>query len=327
MNRFKFAGREYVRLSSLKPACQALEHTTHPFDPEFVLESEQVRACLGHDETQSHLWAIDFRTLAYPIVKILENTTPEQLDKANMSATELAQLLWVYRFTHIPDVVSGHWDEPDPYVTRVVCDDYPYQVEGWPKPIYWRHKHFPAYKGGRPEKPKTWSLVTQAGYWAAELLGLPVLREPTQEADDIIAQFARNRNKLPILSYTIWTLDTDLLQLVTNEGTPVRWYNVLDYKRYRDAESALTYWQARHKRAIDNPAKIVDDKVRYGDKSDNIPPKNDLRGIIDLWNPAEQPTSDFGWAVESNHARLSELRKRHHAVAGSLLLSGVSIVL
>lgn len=333
MNRITFAGRQYVKLSALPTNCQGLDHTPHPFQQGYVHLGTALEACLGQGEpTPSHAWAIDFRTLAYPIVAILEKTRPEVLDQANMTITELAQLLWLYRFTHIPAEVSQHWAEPDPSVTRIICDDYPFHDEGHGKAIYWRHKIWPEYKGGRPEKPDRWDLVTQAGYWAAERLGLPVLREPRMEADDHLAWLARHRHDLGFASLTIWTLDTDLLQLVEPEPCPVKWYNVLQYLRLRDHESALSYWLKRHKKTIGSAKDIVDQKVRFGDRSDNIPGQDktgglDLRGIIDLWDPLEAPTQDHSWVARSNHAKLSELMKSHQAIQANLLLSGVEVTL
>lgn len=325
MNRVEFAGRQYVRLTSLPESCRGLATMPHPFSAEFALLTTTLSQCLSAEPEPTNMFVVDFRTLAYPIVRILEGVTQDQLDQSYMSLTELAQLLWMFRFTKIPTEVSNAWRGSDPRVTRVICDDYPYQQEGFDRPIYWRHKVYREYKGGRPPKPKTWDIVTQAGYWSAEKLGLPVLREPLMEADDIIAALVRGRQDMPIDSLTIWTLDTDLLQLVTDEAPPVRWYNVLDYRRYRDHTAALEYWQARHKRAITHARQIVDDKVRWGDTSDNIRANNDLRGIIDLWGPQEKPQNDYRWAATSNYAQLSELTSAHNSIMGNLLLTGVSI--
>ena len=324
MDRIEFAGRQYIRTLSIPEHCRQ-DLTPHPFNNLYTLLTASLAQCLEAEPTQSNLYVIDFRTLAYPIVRILEDVTQDQMDSAYLSLTELAQLLWMFRFTRIPQEVSEHWAGPSPLVTRVICDDYPYQQEGFDRPIYWRHKVYAEYKGGRPPKPKTWDIVTQAGYWAAEKMGLPILREPLMEADDIIAHLVRNRQAMPIETLTIHTLDTDLLQLVTDEAPPVRWYNVLDYKRYRDATLALDYWAARHKRVITDPRQIVDDKVRHGDTSDNIRANNDLRGIIDLWEPQEKPQHDYTWSGSSNYTRLDELEKSHRAIMGNLLLTGVSI--
>jgi 5'-3' exonuclease len=210
----------------------------------------------------------------------------------------------------------------------VIVDDWPEVDSGFEdpdRPIYWRHRYRPDYKGGRKSKPDSWDILTKAGYAAAAALGLPIVRERWMEADDLIAQYVRDREAYDICGLAIWTVDTDLLQLVTSDAPrPVVWYNTPYPPFYRDEYTAVKYWLKRWKSVISHPREIAAYKSKHGDSSDNLPPGTDI-GIIDLLNPLEYPKNKYDGALLFPPKVLSEWQQTNKLARVESMLAGLGI--
>ena len=122
-----------------------------------------------------------------------------------------------------------------------------------------RDEIFADYKATRPPMPDELRSQVQPILDAVEAMGLPLLRVPGVEADDVIGTLCREAaaNNLSVL---VSTGDKDLAQLVTDKVTLV---NTMDDTRL-DRDGV--------KRKFDvTPEQIVDFLALVGDTSDNIP--------------------------------------------------------
>jgi hypothetical protein len=278
-----------INLRELEKTCGPIPPNLLYIQGEEVLLTQELREhiSLTNQEGQ-HLWTIDMRTLAHPIASKLDNGD-------SMDPYSQMKNLWDLRLSSLPTEVERFLTRgtPNPRIKVLLVDDCPSPLEikdseGNRKNGYWRHQFFPGYKAGRRPKPKSWDSCTKAAYQSAQDLGIPILRYPYFEADDIFGSLVRHLPGYPhILSLGMLTVDTDLLQLVSDYGMepPVYWYNLLKYEpRFRDYQGTLDYWEKRHKQKLLNPREIVDMKVKYGDKSDALPAGAD-RGLIDLLDP------------------------------------------
>ena len=250
-----------------------------------------------------------------------------------------AYAMWIHTFTGIPSKVATLAQQVQPKTPpediqyrMVVCDDFPEfhpdfePVDGIDKPVYWRHLVVPIYKAGRKPKPEKWSLITRAGYEAAEKLGYPIVREKWMEADDIIAQFVRERSIDKSSAMVIWTVDTDLLQLVDDaEGTcPVVWYNTPYPPYYRDVTVAKAYWLKRWKHRISHPKEIAAYKQEHGDSSDNLLPGSPI-GVIDLLEPSEYPLRSYADALLFPSHTAKELSTAHKSAKVELIVNNLPV--
>lgn len=276
------------------------------------------------------LLLIDFRTLCYPIALGVQKWVSQHENTGrNLPIDQYTALYltWLNVLTTIAPEVSHFAAKQqkvdDPLFKVVVCDDYPSDHPNFDKPIYWRHHIVPEYKAGRPSKPDNWGDVTKSGFEAAERLGLPICKEEYFEADDIIAQFVRRRAKNNCQSTVIWTVDTDLLQLVS-DMLPVVWYNSPYAPYFRDVEIAKAYWLKRWKRIIHHPSHIAEDKAEHGDKSDNLLPGSPI-GMIDLLSPTMAPTIDFSSALSYPTQLLSQWQTLHQQTNVELMLLGLNV--
>jgi hypothetical protein len=279
---------------------------------------------------------LDFRTFCYPIaldVEKWENKHVEAGLNLPMGLFDACYLKWIRTLTDSPQelinlasVMQGGTD--DPQFQIVIVDDFPDTDTSYSDPdkaIYWRHRHCPDYKAGRKSKPSSWDILTKAGYAAASALNLPIVRERWMEADDLIAQFVRDREAYEISALAIWTVDTDLLQLVTSEAPkPVVWYNTPYPPCYRDEQTAIKYWLKRWRSTISHPREIAAYKAKNGDSSDNLPPGVDI-GIIDLFNPLEYPRNKYHGALLYPPKVLSEWKKINQQARIESMIAGLGV--
>jgi 5'-3' exonuclease len=141
----------------------------------------------------------------------------------------------------------------------------------WDAPPYFRKDLLPAYKQGRPPKPDCFShLIDAANDW--DHLALRGF-----EADDIIAAVCQ---LYPDLDKLIWTVDTDLMQLIDLKTT---WFNIVtpkfSPKLSPRARTSLNHHEWYINRGIGkkhwehkNPKDAcLTMKMNLGDKSDNYP--------------------------------------------------------
>ncbi|MBB6600390.1 DNA polymerase I [Luteimonas sp. MC1825] len=119
---------------------------------------------------------------------------------------------------------------------------------------------FPAYKSNRPPMPDDLRLQLQPMCEIVEALGLPILRVPGVEADDVIGTLALAAAADGI-DVTISTGDKDFAQLVR---PGVALVNTMSGSRTDSAEAVIARFGVR-------PDQIVDFLALMGDAVDNIP--------------------------------------------------------
>ena len=122
-----------------------------------------------------------------------------------------------------------------------------------------RHQIYPDYKGNRPPMPVELQAQLDPLYELLQALGVPLLRIPEVEADDVIATLAMQAadNDMSVL---ICTSDKDLAQLVS---TQIHLYNPVRNVTLDSAGVQQKYGVS--------PQQIVDWLSLMGDSSDNIP--------------------------------------------------------
>ena len=158
-------------------------------------------------------------------------------------------------------------------------------------PPYWRsrvlsRKTGAVYKGTRAEKPLGKYMFLQAFMRMSQ-----AILKPHFEADDLIAQYVVDH---PEEKICILTVDSDLLQLAKDNVT---WFCCKGYNPQVRSESNgnLKKWldgkfEKLSKKRIGHldtskAQTIIDWKVIYADRCDNIPAGEDQREIIDLKHP------------------------------------------
>lgn len=127
-----------------------------------------------------------------------------------------------------------------------------------------RHEIDPNYKANRPPMPDDLKQQIEALIKIIPLLGVPCLSADRYEADDIIAQMAREMQQHNDAQLLIYSSDKDLMQLVGK--------NV--FTMAGDRQNRL--WTKMDAQKVEEkygvpPEKIVDYLALIGDKSDNIP--------------------------------------------------------
>jgi len=122
-----------------------------------------------------------------------------------------------------------------------------------------RDEIFADYKATRPPMPDELRSQVQPILDAVEAMGLPLLRVPGVEADDVIGTLCRAA-AASNLSVLVSTGDKDLAQLVTDRVTLV---NTMDDTRL-DRDGVKRKFEV-------TPEQIVDYLALVGDTSDNIP--------------------------------------------------------
>ncbi|AVP99730.1 DNA polymerase I [Ahniella affigens] len=122
-----------------------------------------------------------------------------------------------------------------------------------------RHELYPEYKANRPPMPDELRAQIEPMLAIVRALGIPVVREPKVEADDVIGTLARQAESHD-LKVTISTGDKDLAQLVDER---VELVNTMTGSRM-NAAGVVEKFGVR-------PDQIVDFLALMGDKVDNIP--------------------------------------------------------
>jgi DNA polymerase I len=152
-----------------------------------------------------------------------------------------------------------------------------------------RHEEYKAYKAQRPEMPQ--GMQTQIPYIhrVVEALGLPVVRCPGYEADDLIGTLTE-KAQVQGLDVVIVTSDKDMFQLL---GRTVRIYDPVKDKWFGEAD-------CRERFGVE-PARVVEIMALMGDSIDNIP---GIKGIGE--KTATKLITEFG-TVEQLLQRLNEV--------------------
>jgi DNA polymerase-1 len=122
-----------------------------------------------------------------------------------------------------------------------------------------RHARFPDYKANRPPMPDDLRAQVEPLMQIVQALGVPLLRVPEVEADDVIGTLAKQAEAAGI-DVVVSTGDKDLAQLVTDKVTLV---NTMTNSRL-DPAGVTAKFGVR-------PDQIIDYLALMGDKVDNIP--------------------------------------------------------
>ena len=122
----------------------------------------------------------------------------------------------------------------------------------------------PNYKAHREPMPEDLPSQIERCREIAESFSVPIYQEPGFEADDVLGTLA---DQAVAQGFDTWicTLDSDLLQLVTDD------ISVYLYNPYKSEYTAYDGPDAVRARYEVDPPQIIDFKALVGDKSDNIP--------------------------------------------------------
>jgi DNA polymerase-1 len=118
---------------------------------------------------------------------------------------------------------------------------------------------FAEYKANRPPMPEDLRVQIDPLLKIVEAIGVPILREPGVEADDVIGTLAR-QGKAAGMDVVISTSDKDLTQLVE---PGIVWLNTMTGERLDRAGVAVKFGVP--------PERIIDLLALMGDSVDNIP--------------------------------------------------------
>jgi DNA polymerase-1 len=118
---------------------------------------------------------------------------------------------------------------------------------------------FVDYKANRPPMPEDLRVQIEPLLKIVEAMGVPILREPGVEADDVIGTLAR-QGRAAGMDVVISTSDKDLTQLVE---PGIVWLNTMTGERLDSAGVAIKFGVP--------PERIIDYLALMGDSVDNIP--------------------------------------------------------
>lgn len=160
-----------------------------------------------------------------------------------------------------------------------------------------RHKQFQDYKKDRKPMPDDLSVQIPFVYEIVEAFGIPLLRRPEYEADDLIGSLAYKARDQGY-DVTLATSDKDFFQLV---GPGIRLYHTTREAFY-DAEGVKEIFGLP-------PEQVVDVMAIWGDAIDNIP---GVPGIGE--KGAKALISEFG-SLDKLYQRLDDIKKPSHRKA------------
>lgn len=187
-----------------------------------------------------------------------------------------------------------------------------------PEPTF-RHEAYPEYKATREKMPE--EMIPQLEWIRRAVTGdgLPFVRVPGWEADDVIGTLARQGVQA---GRDVWIVsgDKDMCQLV---DARVRLYNVM---KPGQSEVALLGPKEVEERFGVPPAKVVDVFALMGDASDNVPGvpgvgEKTARRLVQQWGSLEEVLAH---AADVPQPKLSE-RLREYADLARLSLALVTI--
>jgi DNA polymerase-1 len=132
-----------------------------------------------------------------------------------------------------------------------------------PAPPTFRHDMWPQYKAGRPPVPARFLKECEAVKKNLDDTETIHITVKNYEADDVIGSLAR-LSEAQGFNTTIFTVDMDLLQLVTKK-TNVEAFSQYHGMRYFDEDTVIDRFNGLM------PVNIPDYKALVGDPSDNLP--------------------------------------------------------
>ncbi len=159
-----------------------------------------------------------------------------------------------------------------------------------------RDQMYADYKANRPPMPEDLRLQIEPLLKIVEAMGVPILREPGVEADDVIGTLAK-QGRAAGLEVVISTSDKDLTQLVE---PGIVWLNTMSGERLDSAGVEAKFGVP--------PERIIDLLALMGDSVDNIPgvdkcgPKTAAKwlGQYDTLQGVIDHADDFGGKLGEN---------------------------
>ncbi|MGE4072418.1 MAG: DNA polymerase I [Lysobacterales bacterium] len=159
-----------------------------------------------------------------------------------------------------------------------------------------RDQMYADYKANRPPMPEDLRLQIEPLLKIVEAMGVPILREPGVEADDVIGTLAKQGHQAG-LEVVISTSDKDLTQLVE---PGIVWLNTMTGERLDSAGVQAKFGVP--------PERIIDLLALMGDSVDNIPgvdkcgPKTAAKwlGQFDTLQGVIDHADDFGGKLGEN---------------------------
>lgn len=125
-----------------------------------------------------------------------------------------------------------------------------------------RHELYPAYKANRTEMPA--DLADQLPYFFElfSSMGIPVLRQPGMEADDLIGSICHKFAKDDLNCFIV-SGDKDFMQLINP--------NVFLYSPKKNEPATIVSYQGVAEKFGCKPEQVIDVLALIGDTSDNVP--------------------------------------------------------
>lgn len=160
-----------------------------------------------------------------------------------------------------------------------------------------RHREFEDYKAQRQEMPDDMASQLPVIFEVLEAMGIPVIVEPGQEADDLIATLTKKAESKGI-EVTIVTGDKDMMQLLSGNVRMIRPGKGTNLTGVSGPELPMERYGLR-------PGQVADLLALMGDSSDNIP---GVRGIGE--KTATSLIKEFG-SLDEVFERLDDVEPAH----------------
>ncbi len=181
------------------------------------------------------------------------------------------------------------------FMTKLLEDEKPDMVivATDSKEKTFRHDIYPAYKANRTEMPA--DLADQLPYFFElfAAMGIPVLRQPGMEADDLIGSICRKFADVGTHCYIV-SGDKDFMQLVNDR--------VSIYAPKKNEPALIVSYDGVREKFGCKPDQVIDVLALIGDTSDNVP---GVHGIGD--KGAAKLIGDFH-TLEGIYANIDEIK-------------------
>jgi DNA polymerase-1 len=180
------------------------------------------------------------------------------------------------------------------FMTKLIEDEKPDMVivATDSKEKTFRHDMYPQYKANRTEMPA--DLADQLPYFFElfSAMGIPVLRQPGMEADDLIGSICRKFAGENLHCFIV-SGDKDFMQLISS--------SVYIYAPKKNEPALLVSYDGVKQKFGCKPEQVIDVLALIGDTSDNVP---GVHGIGD--KGAAKLISEFG-TLEEIYANLEKI--------------------
>ncbi len=161
----------------------------------------------------------------------------------------------------------------------------------------WRKEIYPDYKIHRQAQPEAITTAIPYSYRLLEAFGIPLIRKPGYEADDLIGTLAKKGAQEGYRVYIV-SRDKDFAQLVGPNVALYHLGNAGSPSKILTQEEVLASWD------IDHPSQVIDILGLCGDSVDNIP------GVPGIGKKGAQKLVATYGSVENTIAAVEKLPPR-----------------